>query len=120
TWQVTESPAGAYPADAEAIASLNTLWSDLRAQRFADYGKDVAWAKYGLDKPAVRVTIRADKDEHVLTLGKPVENEPGSRYARVDKDVGVAVLPPETARLLARSYLDYFQHDLLKFDAVAA
>jgi len=119
-WQVTESPEGAYPADSEAILSLSSLWSDLRAQRFADYGQSVEWTKYGLDKPAVRVTIRADKDEHVVSLGKPVENEPGARYARVDKTVGVAVLPPDTVRLLERSYLDYVNHDLLKFDPAAA
>jgi hypothetical protein len=119
-WQVTESPAGAYPADAEATASLNSLWTDLRAQRFADYGKGVEWAKYGLDEPAVRVTIRAGKDEHVLALGKSVENEAGARYARVDKDAGVAVLPPQSVRILERSYLDYVNHDLLKFDPAAA
>jgi hypothetical protein len=119
-WQVTESPAGAYPADTEATASLSAIWSELRAQRFADYGKGVAWAKYGLDKPAVRVTVKADKAEHVVELGKPVEKEPGARYARVDKGAGVAVLSPETTRVLERSYLDYVRHDLLKFDAAAA
>ncbi len=119
-WQVTESPAGAYPADSEATLSLSSLWSDLRAQRFADYGQSVEWATYGLDKPAVRVTIRADKDEHVVSLGKPVENEPGARYARVDKNAGVAVLPRDTVRLLERSYLDYVNHDLLTFDSAAA
>jgi hypothetical protein len=119
-WRVTESAAGAYPADAEATASLSSVWSDLRARRFADYGKDIEWAKYGLDKPAARVSIREGKDEHVLSLGKSVENEPGARYARVDKDAGVAVLPPESVRILERSYLDYVNHDLLKFDPAAA
>ena len=124
-WQVTQSPAGAYPADAKAAVSLSSLWSDVRAQRFADYGKGVEWAKYGLDKPAVRITIN-ERDrtnvsrEHIIELGKHVENDPGARYARVDNGVGVAVLPPETTRLLERSYLDYVQHDLLKFDSTAA
>jgi hypothetical protein len=118
-WQVTESPAGAYSADGEATASLSSIWSDLRAQRFADYGKGVEWGKYGLDKPAIRVTVREDKTEHVVELGKPVEGESGARYARVDKSSGVAVLSPETTRVLERSYLDYVKHDLLKFDAAA-
>ncbi len=118
-WQVTESPAGAYPADTEAVASLSSVWANLRAQRFADYGKGVEWAKYGLAKPAVRITVRAGKDEHVLALGKPVEGQPGARYARIDQGVGVAVLPPETTRLMERSYLDYVKHDLLKCDAAA-
>ena len=119
TWQVTQSPAGAFAADAEATASLNPLWSDLRAQRFADYGKGVEWAKYGLDKPAVRLTVHEGKTEHVIELGKPVEGESGARYARVDKGAGAAVLSPEITRLLERTYLDYVPHDLLKFDSAA-
>jgi hypothetical protein len=119
SWRVTESPAGAYPADTEAAASLRSLWSDLRAQRFADYGKGVEWAKYGLDKPTVRVTVKAAKEEHIIELGKSVEGGSGARYARVDKGAAVAVLLPETVRLLQRNYLDYVRHDLLKFDAAA-
>jgi hypothetical protein len=119
-WQVAESPAGAYAADTEAATSLSLVWSDLRAQRFADYGKAVEWAKYGLDKPSVRVTLNADKAEHVIELGKEVEGDPGARYARVDKGVGVAVLPVEVTRLLERTYLDYVNHDLLNFDHDAA
>jgi hypothetical protein len=124
-WRVTESPAGAYPADAEATASLSRLWSDLRAQRFVDYGKSVEWAKYGLDKPAIRVTIGergcvSAPSEHVIELGKEVEGEPGARYARVDKGAGVAVLPVELTRLLERTYLDYVNHNLLNFDHEAA
>ncbi|HEY7423405.1 MAG TPA: DUF4340 domain-containing protein [Gemmataceae bacterium] len=119
-WRVTESPAGAYPADIEATASLSSLWSNLRAERFADYGGGVEWAKYGLDKPTVTVTASGDKaSEHTVELGKDVEDEPGSRYARVDKGPGVAVLPPEPARLLGRTYLDYVNRSLLKFDSGA-
>ncbi|HTU90679.1 MAG TPA: DUF4340 domain-containing protein, partial [Gemmataceae bacterium] len=119
-WQVMQSPAGVYSADAEAASSLSSIWSDLRAQRFADYGKGVDWAKYGLDKSAVRVTVGEGKSEHVIELGKRVEGEPGARYARVDKGAGAAVLPPETTRLMERTYLDYVNHDLLKFDSSTA
>jgi hypothetical protein len=115
-WRATESPAGAFTPDPEATLSLNLLWSDFRAQRFAAYGKNVDWAKYGLDKPAVRVTIKADANEHTIELGKEVEGELGARYVRVDKGAGAAVLPIELARLLDRTYLDYVNHDLLKFD----
>jgi len=119
-WRVTESPAGAYAADNEVMASLGRVWSDLRAQRFADYGKGVEWAKYGLDTPAVRITLSADKAKHVIELGKEIKDEPGARYARVDKGTGVAVLPLEVTRLLERTYLDYVNHDLLQFDSGAA
>jgi hypothetical protein len=125
-WRVAESPAGDFPADSEVATSLGLLWSNLRAERFADYGGSVEWAKYGLDKPAVSVTVHTSKadgaagnSEHTVELGKDVQGEPGARYARVDKGSGVAVLPPETARLFARTYLDYVNRNLLKFDSGA-
>jgi hypothetical protein len=119
-WRVTESPAGEFSADAEVAAPLNFLWSNLRAERFADYGGGVDWAKYGLDKPAATVTAGAGKaSEHTVELGKDVEGEPGFRYARVDKGPGVAVLPPELTRLLERTYLDYVNRNVLKFDSGA-
>jgi hypothetical protein len=139
-WQVAESPAGAFPADTEASSSLGFLWSNLRAERFADYGPGVDWAKYGLAKPAVRVTVtcrvgrgtRPTEDpggprssthptvaQHTVELGKDVEGDPGARYARVDGGAGLAVLPPELARLLARTYLDYVNRSILTFNAGA-
>ena len=124
-WRVAESPAGAYPADTEVAASIGYLWSNLRAERFADYGAGVNWAKYGLDKPAVTVKAESRKadggatEEHTVELGKEVEGQPGSHYVRVDKGAGVAVLPPELTRLLERTYLDYVNRDVLKFDAAA-
>jgi hypothetical protein len=118
-WRVTESPAGAFDADRDAASSLSLLWLDLRAQGYAAYGKNVDWAKYGLDKPATRLTIGAGKMTHTIEMGKPVEGEAGARYVRVDKGEGAAVLSIETARLLERTYLDYVDHDLLKFDGDA-
>jgi hypothetical protein len=125
-WRIAESPAGDFAADGEVATSLELLWSNLRAERFADYGGSVDWAKYGLDKPAVSVTVQTRKPdgaatpaEHTVELGKDVQGEPGSRYVRVDKGPGVAVLPPETARLFARTYLDYVNRNLLKFDSGA-
>jgi hypothetical protein len=124
-WQVTQSPAGAYPADANVASSLSQVWTNLRAQRFVDYGKGVEWAKYGLDKPAIRVIVSESGSEptpkeHAIELGSEVKGEPGARYARVDKGAGAAVLPADIARLLERTYLDYVNHDLLKFDSNAA
>src|SRR6185437_4621907 len=128
-WRVTDSPAGAYPADAEAAAVLGFLWSNLRAERFADYGSSIDWAKYGLDKPTVRLTATTRKANnqqeggaamHTVDLGNDVQGEPGARYGRVDGGAGVAVLPPELARLLARTYRDYVNRDVLKFDSGAA
>lgn len=119
-WRVSASPAGAFPADVEATSSLRLLWTELHAERFAAYGKNVDWAKYGLDKPAIRVTLGTGKDEHTLAVGKAVEGETGARYARVDKSEGVAVLPIEITRLLDRTYLDYVNREILRFDPQTA
>lgn len=123
-WQVTESPAGSFAADANEVSSLRLVWSDLRAERFADYGKEVEWEKYGLNKPAIRVTLserssESPPREHAIELGKEVKGESGTRYARVDKGAGAAVLPAEVAHLLERTYLDYVNRDLLKVDGTA-
>jgi hypothetical protein len=118
-WRMVESPAGAFPVDVRAAGRQEALWLNLQAERFAAYGSGVEWAKYGLDKPAVSIAIKAGKAEHTVELGKTVESEPGARYARVDKGAGVAVLPLTTARVLTRTYLDYVNRTLLKFDAEA-
>src|SRR5207247_1569811 len=48
-WQVTESPAGAFPADHDATTSLLGVLSNLRAQRLAAYGSKVDPKAFGLD-----------------------------------------------------------------------
>lgn len=123
-WRVKESPAGDFPIDAEASDSLGSLWANLRAERFADYGTSVDWSKYGLDKPGVRVALKAKASgtaapEHTVELGNEVAAAPGARYVRVDKGPGVAVLSPRLTRRLERNYLDYVDRNILKFDGGA-
>ncbi len=134
-WRVTEAPGSPFSADAEVVAGLQRLWSELHADRFAAYGQGVEWAKYGLDRPAVTVTVTARSAEngpaeHVIELGSPVgdkpagpapgkEGGPEARYARVDRGPGVAVLGAETAHTLAQTSLDYVNRNVLKFDAGA-
>jgi hypothetical protein len=125
-WRVAESPGGPFPADTEETAGLASLWANLRAERFVDYGTDVDWSKYGLDKPAVIVTAKERPTEagaaaptHTVELGKVLEGDTGTRYARVDRGPGVAVLAADASRLLGRSYLDYVNHNVLKFDSMA-
>jgi hypothetical protein len=119
-WQVSDTPAGPFAADAQASASLQSLWANLRAARFDAYGPKVDWAKYGLDKPAAVVTVAVndgDPKEHTVELGKHVEGNDGPRYARVDKGQGVAVLGVAAAQTLARSYLGYVNRSVLQFKA---
>jgi hypothetical protein len=123
-WRVTDAPGSPFPADTEAVAGLEGLWADLRAERFAAYGPGTDWAKYGLDRPAVSVTVRlkpADKGpaERTVELGKPVEGSAGGRYARVDRGAGVAVLGSGAAKILGQGYLDYVNRNVLEFDAGA-
>ncbi len=125
-WQVVKSPAGEYAAYPAAVTALYGAWFDLKAERFADYGPKVDWAKYGLDKPASAVTVVLRKPaegepkpgaaEHTLALGKEVEGTPGARYARLDNGPGVAVLAAPAARPMAQTYLDFVNRALLKID----
>src|SRR5262249_44338784 len=75
-------------------------------------------------KPAWTVTVGATANgkpaEHVLAVGKPVENGNGGRYARLDSGPGVAVLPSSLVKDLERTHLDFVDRTLLKFDSASA
>jgi hypothetical protein len=120
-WKVVESPAGQpFAADEQNATRVAGLWANLNAEKFAGYGPKIDPAKYGLDKPAwtVTATVMADGKpaDHTVAVGKAVENSPGDRYARVDNGPGVAVLPSFVVKDLERTYLDFVDRALLKFD----
>ncbi|HZY85033.1 MAG TPA: DUF4340 domain-containing protein, partial [Gemmataceae bacterium] len=121
-WQVLDAPGAPFAADGAAVVALESVWRGMKAERFAAYGPKVEWAKYGLDKPAAVVTVRLKGEgakPQTVEIGAPVEGKDGARYARVNKGPGVAVLGAAPARTLARTYLDYVDHNVLKFDAGA-
>jgi hypothetical protein len=116
-WQVVESPAPPFRADADAVEGAVNSWANLHAERFAAYGPKADLAKYGLDKPSASATVTVKgAGEHTLELGKPAEGEEGGRYARLDHGPGVAVLPAAAANDLTRGYLEYVNRTLLTFD----
>ncbi len=123
-WQVSESPAGKYTADKQAVADMLATWYNLAAKRFAAYGPTVDWAKYGLQTPALTASVTTKKDgkQHRIKLGKDVEGADGGVYAQVDEVPGVLVLDPQAAARLRQTYLDYVPHqvfsDELKADDV--
>jgi hypothetical protein len=123
-WRVLDSPAPPFLADKEAVEDTLRAWSLLRAQRYAAYGGKLDLAAYGLDKPAVTLTItvkgtdeKAKPAQHTLALGNEVKDSKGARYARLDGGPGVAVLDANTAEAVGRSYLDFVDHTALKLDA---
>jgi hypothetical protein len=126
-WQVTESPIAPFAADGDVLASLLGIWSNLRAQRIAAYGPKVDWAAFGLDKPALRVTVSvappagtpksAKPAGHTLLIGKPVDSSSGDRFARLDDGPAVLVLAASVAGELTHDYLDLVNHSVLSLDA---
>jgi hypothetical protein len=124
-WRVSEGPGAPFPADTDAVTSLAGLLAGLRAERFAAYGKDANWKKYGLDKPNATLTVRVKPQaggpaEHTVELGGAIEGNGKARYARVDKGPGVAVLDAATAEVLTRTHLDYVNRHVLQFDTAQA
>src|SRR5262249_13816560 len=111
--------------DRDEVNFFLQSWSKLQADRFAAYGPKVDLATFGLDKPAWTMTVTvqpADGDKppapitHTLTLGKPVGEQAGAFYAQLDKGPGVAVLGPDKVKELKRTYLDFVDRNLLRFD----
>jgi hypothetical protein len=124
-WRVIESPAGQpFAADELIAAQAANLWTHLNAERFAAYGPKADLSKFGLDKPAWTVTVTATAGgkpaEHTIAVGKPTEDTPGGRYVRLDNGPGVAVLSSASVKDLERTYLDFVDRTLLKFDAASA
>lgn len=121
-WRVVGSPAPEFTAEDDAVQSFLRPWSRLRAERIAAYGPKIDWKDFGLDQPAVSVTVTVatenDKDkktaDHTLALGK--ETGKGERFARLDQQSAVLVLDAATAADLARSHLDFVNHRVLKYD----
>jgi hypothetical protein len=138
-WEVLDSPAPPFVAEEEAVQNVLRPWSNLRAERIEAYGPKIDWAAYSLDKPAhtVTVTLVAEKEkddekdrdkdkdkvkvkekektmEHQLALGKATDK--GLRFARLDKQDEVVVLDASAVAGLTSSYLDFVDHQVLKFD----
>jgi hypothetical protein len=120
-WKI-ESGMVSFQADQPSLAAMLRTWGTLQADRFVAYGKDVDAAKYGLNPPvdSITFTLQAEMggkpETHVLKLGKDVENGHGERYARMDDNPGIAVLPTPVVKELTRGYLDFADKSMLKFD----
>ena len=114
-------PVGAtFPVDKPTVDNLLRVLSNLNAVKYAAYGENIDWAKYGLDpasKPAT-TTVTAGAETHRLEVGEPAEGFPNDRYARVDGGKAVAILPVTAARELAKGKLDLVDRTIFKFDPI--
>ncbi len=115
-WKITEGPGAPFVADDRATSEALALWANLKAERYVAYGPDADVSKFGLDKPAVAVTVSGKDLRHVLELGKDAAEVPGGRYARLDGGPGVVVLKSSDAATLARTHLDFVNRVMLKLD----
>lgn len=117
-WEVVGSPAPAFHAEEDVVQTVLRPWGNLLAGKFAAYGPKIDWANFGLDKPEVTIAVSGQGDdkkavEHTLSLGKDAGD--GKRYARIDQHQAVAVLEADSAKDLAKSYLDFVNPRVLKF-----
>ncbi|MBI3409911.1 MAG: DUF4340 domain-containing protein [Planctomycetes bacterium] len=123
-WQVTESPAPPFIPEDEMMQGLLGALYNLRGSKVVAYGPKIQWSEFGLDKPAHSLTVTTSKPpdkeksakttEHVISIGK--EKEKGQRYARLDKEDRVVLLDPPASKALVRTYLDFVNPRVLKFD----
>jgi hypothetical protein len=84
-WQVSDSPAGSFAADDEAIKTALAPWGKLRADRYVALGDKIDWAAWGL-APAfltVKATVKSgDKEKE-----KDIDKE-GDKEKDTDKEAG--------------------------------
>ncbi len=108
-------------ADDPTISDLLEKTFRLKAERIAAYpAKDLA--PFGLDKPAAVVTLKLTdvqgrNVDHVIKVGKPVDDKKPDRYALVDKGEAVIVLGPDLSRKLVAPPLAFADRNLTGFTA---
>lgn len=106
-----------FSVDPERIDRLTSTAARPPVARIVAYGDAVKWADYGLDMPAVTVTVALAEEKpetHTIALGKP--DPLGGRFARVDGGKAVAVVPASAAEALSRKKFEYADRSLLSFD----
>ncbi|WP_020475074.1 DUF4340 domain-containing protein [Zavarzinella formosa] len=114
-------PVGAvFPVDRPTVDQLIRYLSNLTALKFAEYGPNLPFAKYGLDPASKPVTLKVSlgMETHTLEIGKVAEGTPNDRYMRVDGGNAVGVLAVTTARDLSKGKLELADRGIFKFDPI--
>ncbi|MBM3993693.1 MAG: DUF4340 domain-containing protein [Planctomycetes bacterium] len=122
-WRVVDAPVPSFTVDDVSVKATLGLLTQLRADKFAVYGGKIDWQNYGLESPAETIIVQLGEgekgktQEHVIAIGR--EAPGGGWYVRVDKKDAVAVLGAEFASFLRKTYLDFVDTRLLRFDGDA-
>lgn len=108
------------PIDAEATGpepdALVEELAHLKAERFETRDtKDLA--KYGLDKPAFKISITAkDKKPRTLDIGKRDDSKEGGRFAWLEGGAAIFVLSEKLTANFRADPLDFLDKNLVSFD----
>jgi hypothetical protein len=108
--------------DQPTLDQLLTRFKDLTAEKFAAFGNQIDFPKYGLDpasKPT-KITLALGTETHTVEIGKPVDEKAptGSRFARIDNGPSVVILNPAVAEDLLKSRLEFVDRTLIRFDPI--
>jgi len=108
--------AGPFDAEVQPIEAeeLTEGLARLRAERFEAH-QEKNLAKFGLDKPAYKVTI-AGKEKRVLAIGNKVGPLDENRFAKLADGDAIFVLDQKTITPLKRDAFDYLDKTLLSLN----
>ncbi len=122
---------GPFDADVkpDAVKPLADELANLTAEKYvAHSAKDLA--KYGLDKPYLRITLPSPPPAQGATppatppakpttilVGKTTETNPKARYAKTADSDAIAVLPEKAITALDHGALDFVDRNVLSLDA---
>ncbi len=105
------------PASMQAAQGLVDQLAALRVERYESHNA-ADTAKYGLDKPDLKVTVFAQGTEpHGLVIGNPAAADVKSRFAKPADTDAVVVVPAALAALADRPALDLIDPELLSLNA---
>jgi hypothetical protein len=126
TWKLT-GPFDA-PVSAQTAQALVAQVANLRVERYEAHTAGDA-AKFGLDKPELKVTVFAkDMEPKALVIGKPAAPPPnpppaggggqgGGRFAKPTDSDAFVVVPATLAAAADRPALDLIDYELLSLNA---
>src|SRR5262249_30913022 len=118
-WKIT-GPFEA-PAVGKEVLVMTMELSDPKREKYVVHETDDA-KKYGLDAPALLVTLSAKANEkdksYKLEIGKPVDKEK-SRYARLEGDKAVFTVSEKFVQSIDHSAFDLLDHTLARVDPKA-